>query len=75
MSQQRQCVIDRLFGKASHRLSLPNLANMSIFKSDSADVDDNEMGQLQLFALSSIILSNFCFVSRCFGVDNDLART
>lgn len=35
--------LSRFFGKASHRLSLPNLTNLSIFKSDSADVNSNEI--------------------------------
>jgi len=44
--QQRRCVLDRFFGKASNRLSLPNLANLSIFKNESTDADGNEIGQL-----------------------------
>jgi len=46
----------RLFGKASNRLSLPNLANMSIFKNEAVDIDGNEIGQLQQLQFITLLL-------------------
>jgi len=44
----------RFFGKASHRLSLPNLNNLTIFKNDSAVVGvGNEIGWLTIYSCLS----------------------
>ena len=51
------CVLRRFFGRASNRLSLPNLQNLTIFKGEGADAEGSETGRATAAAVIFLSLS------------------